>query len=169
MARKEYTLYIDSFLSVIMPVVLEKGVPGYYAEVSDFDADQVLSESQVNAVLTYSVYYCAQNCLLNEGYEYQEIINTLDSSIDNIDCLKNDEKELTRKFIIAFRNCKIIRQDHAFDDWLCEVVWPFFRDDEYVYPSPIARLISYGLDQKYIFEISDIRMTDKPKSREDNE
>ena len=47
---KEYILYIDSFLPVIMPVVLEKGVPGYYAEVSDFDADQVLSESQVNAV-----------------------------------------------------------------------------------------------------------------------
>ena len=87
MAGKEYTLYIDSFLSVIMPVVLEKGVPGYYAEVSDFDASQVLSESQVNAVLTYSVYYCAQNYLLNEGYEYQEIINTLDSSIDNVDCL----------------------------------------------------------------------------------
>jgi len=169
MTGKEYILYIDSFLPVIMPVVLEKGVPGYYAEVSDFDADQVLSESQVNAVLTYSVYYCAQNHLLNEGYEYQEIINTLDSSIDNVDCLEDDEKELTRKFIIAFRNYKIIRQDHAFDDWLCEVVWPFFRDDEYVYPSPIARLISYGLDQKYIFEISDIRMTDKPKSREDNE
>jgi hypothetical protein len=70
---------------------------------------------------------------------------------------------LIRKFIIAFRNCKIIRQDHAFDDWLCEVVWPFFRDDEYVYPSPIARLISYGLDQKYIFEISNVYMTDESK------
>ena len=39
MAGKEYILYIDSFLPVIMPVVLEKGVPGYYAEVSDFDAE----------------------------------------------------------------------------------------------------------------------------------
>lgn len=161
MTEKEYTLYIDSFLSVIMPVVLEKGVPGYYAEASE--SEPLLSEGQVNAVLTYSVYYCALNYLASAGYDYQEIINTLDGSINSVDRLGDDDKELARKFIAAFRNYKIIREDHTLDDWLCEVVWPFLRDDQYVYPSALSRLISYGLDQKFIFEISDVHMTDESK------
>ena len=161
MTEKEYTLYVDSFLSVVMPVVLEKGVPGYYAEASE--SAPVLSEGQVNAVLTYSVYYCALNYLASAGYDYQEIINTLDGSINNVDCLGDDVKELARQFISAFQNYKIIREDHTLDDWLCEVVWPFLRDDEYVYPSALSRLISYGLDQKFIFEISDVHMTDESK------
>ena len=161
MSEKKITLYIDSFLSVIMPVVLEKGVPGYYAEASEFEP--VLSEGQVNAVLTYSVYHGVLNYLASAGYDYQEITNTLDGSINNVDCLGDDVKELARQFIAAFQNYKIIREDHTLDDWLCEVVWPFLRDDEYVYPSALSRLISYGLDQKFIFEISDVHMTDESK------
>ena len=57
-------------------------MPRHYAEVLDFDADLVLSKSQVNAVLTY---------------------------------LEDDEKVLSRKYIIALWNCKALRQGHAFD------------------------------------------------------
>ena len=85
MTEKEYTLYIDSFLSIIMPVVLEKGVPGYYAEASE--SEPLLSEGQVNAVLTYSVYYCTLNYLASAGYDYQEIINTLENTIKEIEKL----------------------------------------------------------------------------------
>ena len=159
MPEEKYIGYIDKLLPLIMPAGLEKVVPGYYAEVQDIDAGQVLSESQVKAVLLYSVYYCALNHLVSEGYEHQEIINTLDDSIDDVDCLEDGEKELARKLITAFTSYNIIREDHAFDDWLCEAVWPIFRDDEYVYPSPISRIISYGLNYKNILEMSDMRMT----------
>ena len=90
-------------------------MPRHYAEVLDFDADLVLSKSHANAVLTYLVYYLALNYFLNTGYDYQEITNTLDSAIDNVAYLEDDEKVLSRKYIIALWNCKALRQGHAFD------------------------------------------------------
>ena len=55
-------------------------------------------------------------------------------------------------------NYRIIREGHPFDDWLCEVIWPIFRDDKYIYPSSMSGIISYGLNYKSIFERSDILM-----------
>ena len=57
----------------------------------------------------------ALNYFLNTGYDYQEITNTLDSAIDNVAYLEDDEKVLSRKYIIALWNCKALRQGHAFD------------------------------------------------------
>jgi len=160
MPEKKYIFYVDKILPAIMPAGLEKVVPGYYAEVQDIDKGKVLSESQIKAVLLYSVYYCVLNQSLVAGYEQQKIINTLDDSIDDVDCLEDAEKELARKLITTFMNFKIIREDHALDDWLCEAIWPIFTSDEYVYPSALAGIISYGLNYKNILEMSDIRLTD---------
>tara|TARA_B110000003_G_scaffold121946_1_gene124366 strand:+ start:905 stop:1393 length:489 start_codon:yes stop_codon:yes gene_type:complete len=158
MEKKEFILHVDAVLPVIMPAGLDKVVPGYYLEVQDIDASQVLSESQIKAILLYSIYYCVLNHLLSEGYELQEITYKLDSSIDDVDCLEEDEKGLARKLITAFGNYRIIREGHPFDDWLCEVIWPIFRDDKYIYPSSMSGIISYGLNYKSIFERSDILM-----------
>jgi hypothetical protein len=158
MAGKEYYLDLYQLLPNCVPAYIEKVLPGW-KETKLNDGEIRLLDSEVKAVLVYAAYFGAVNFLLKSGSGLTEITNVLDASISNIDLIDENEILLSRKLISTFNNYHIIRENHPYDDWLCEAIWPLFQTSSYKYPSGISHIIWYGLNIQNIMEKIDITIS----------
>jgi len=141
--QAEYELNLEDFIQGAYPAALEKALPKLKNEAEEGD---------VESLLIYSLYFCALNHCLNLGFEIQKIELALNESLDKLDSTHDQSVTKAKILIDGFFNYKIIREDRPLDDSLSEAIWGVFYKMDYVYPSFISEIISYGLDYVHILK-----------------
>jgi hypothetical protein len=143
---------LSAILPSTIPTLLEKGVPGYVAAPTIATNERKLSEEEVRPVIAAAVFLGALNYVGSKGFNLRAVEAAFDRSLNQVMALSEAERESVRALLRRFRSFKIIRETHAFDDWICESWWVDYQNAEYEYPSQMANAIAYDLDVKRILE-----------------
>lgn len=139
MLRAPLARILPSFL----PVVLERGVPGYEsAEL--ISGEKRLARTEIRPLLVAACYMGALDYAGGQ-LEAERVEASLSRSLQELADLSAMEKAASTELIAKFFGYRIIRENHPFDDWLCEAWWPLFQDIPYQYPSAMSDAVAYGL------------------------
>lgn len=136
---------IEKILPSFVPVILERGVPGYQSDGALLPSERRLDTSEIRSVLIAAAYLGALEHAGNLDFDTAKVCEILTRTVGELpDCIL-EEKALALELIQSFLNVNFIRAEHPFDDWICEAWWPRFQVIPYAYPSAMANAISYGL------------------------
>lgn len=143
---------LNVILPTIIPIALEKGVPGYIDAPPVAQGERKLSEAEIRPILAASCLLCVLNYAVDKGFDWDNVEKALLYSLVDIDDLTPEERTLVADLFQIFRKFEVIREEHPLDDWICEAWWHHYQNVPYVYPSQLANAIAFGLDQKQILE-----------------
>lgn len=143
--RQRLRAPISAILPSFLPVLIERGVPGYESARISLTGERRLTRSQIRALLAATAYLGALEHARNLNFDTTRVQENLTRTLLEVPDLTDDERKHSLHLIDQFFNCKVIRADHSFDDWLCEVWWPEFQTIPYTYPSAMAGAVAYGL------------------------
>jgi hypothetical protein len=139
MLRAPLAKILPSFL----PVLLERGVPGYEsAEL--ISGEKRLARTEIRSLLVAACYMGALDCAGGQ-LDMTRVEEALSRSLQELPELSAAEKGASSELIATFSNFRIIRENHSFDDWLCEAWWPVFQSVPYQYPSAMSDAVAFGL------------------------
>jgi hypothetical protein len=143
-------------LPSIIPVVLEKGVPGYLGAPVIAEGERKLSAAEIRPILAAAAYLGALNYIGSKGFDPDRAKAVLDRSLNDVSVLTLSERDRVLELCRQFMSFRIIRAEHPFDDWICESWWTAYQDAPYRYPSQMSNAVSFGLDQQKILERCDL-------------
>ncbi len=118
---------ISRILPSFLPVLVERGVPGYESALITLTGERRLSRTQIRALLAAAAYLGTLEFAGNLNFDAARVQEILTRTLLDVPDLTTDERQHSLHLIDRFFSCKIIRADHSFDDWLCEVWWPEFQ------------------------------------------
>ena len=136
---------IATILPSFLPVLMERGVPGYESVHISLTGERRLTRSQIRALLAAAAYLGALEHVGNLNFDATRVQEILTRTLLEVPDLTVDQRKHSLHLIDRFFNCKVIRANHSFDDWLCEVWWPEFQTIPYAYPSAMSDAVAYGL------------------------
>jgi hypothetical protein len=136
---------LDRIMPSFVPVLLERGVPGYTAAKQLAAGERTLALSEIRAILVASAYIGADAAAVEQGFDRDRVLPLLTKSVRDLDSCDDWEKNQSLYLANRFYSYKIIRAEHNLDDWICEALWGAYQTAPYVYPSAIAGAVSYGL------------------------
>ena len=144
---------LSKILPSFIPVFIERGLPEYMADNGLTPGESRLSATQVRSLLAASAFlgtldYVGQRLDL----DFDRLNASITDSLQVVSELTPDEINLAFQLIDAFYKYKFIRENHAFDDWLCEARWPIFQNTPYRYPSPMSGIVSCGLTIRLLLD-----------------
>lgn len=134
---------LSKILPSFVPVLLERGVPGYATEETS-QGEARLSETNVRSLLAASAYLGALD-YAGQHLDSKRVESALTQSLEQLQELAPEERAFALKLIKTFFGYRIIRENHAFDDWLCEAWWSTFQPGPYKYPSAMSGAVFFGL------------------------
>ncbi|MGO9267790.1 MAG: hypothetical protein ACLQBA_23365 [Candidatus Binataceae bacterium] len=135
---------LDKILSTFAPVQFERGIPGYAGDTLIPGERRIVLES-LRALFVAANYIGTVNHCARLGMDHKKVSEALTQSVNAIPSLTAQESQTALDLIHRFTSFRIIRADHALDDWVCEALWPAFQAVPYSYPSAMSRAIAYGL------------------------
>jgi hypothetical protein len=145
-ARSEnYRAPIHLILPSFLPVIIERGLPGYEAALTPLNGEKRLNQPQLRALLAASAYMGVVEHAGRLNFDADRVEVSLTGALRAVPDLSVDERGHAQRLIDLFFKSKIIREEHSFDDWLCEVWWSEFQTIPYEYPSAMAGAVAYGL------------------------
>jgi hypothetical protein len=145
-ARSEnYRAPIHLILPSFLPVIIERGLPGYAAALTALNGEKRLNQPQLRALLAASAFMGVVEHAGRLNFDADRVEVSLTGALREVPDLSVDERGHAQRLIDLFFKCKIIREEHSFDDWLCEVWWSEFQTIPYEYPSAMAGAVAYGL------------------------
>jgi len=137
---------IERILPSFVPVTLERGVPGYEAAPISLAGERRLSASEIRSLLAAAVFLGALEHASNLQFDMHRVRETLTRTLLSLPDLSEEERQHALRLVERFFDFKIIREDHPFDDWLCEAWWAEFQSIPYSYPSAMSEAVAYGLE-----------------------
>lgn len=140
-----YRAPLGKILLSFIPVVLEKGVPGYEGAKISVPGEKRLSRMEIRSLLAASAYLGVEEHAGNQNFDSERVRQILTRSLLELNELSPDEKTFSLRLVDCFYSYKFIRANHSFDDWVCEALWSQFQSIQYVYPSAMAEAVAYGL------------------------
>jgi hypothetical protein len=135
---------IGRILPSFVPVILERGLPGYAAEALTAGEIRVPMQ-QLRPLLVAATLVGAWDYAGSQGFDSDAVRELLVQSLHNIPDLMPYEAKATVDLVDRFLSFNVIRSEHPLDDWLCEAMWPAFQVAPYRYPSAMSNVLSYGL------------------------
>jgi hypothetical protein len=135
---------IGRILPSFAPVLFERGIPGYDRS-SMIPGESRIAPESLRALFIASAFLGTLNHAAERGLDADRVTDTLKQSIDEIPGVTRSEAQQAIDLVNRFYSFRIIREEHSFDDWLCEALWSTFQEVPYSYPSAMSAAISYGL------------------------
>ena len=135
---------LATILPSFIPILIERGVPGYEKSSSLIPGEKRLTEIQVRSLLTAAAYFGALD-YVGQRLDGNQVQTILDQSVKNVSVLSSEEIKTVLDLIERFYGFGVIRENHAFDDWLSEAWWSWAQTVPYRYPSAMSEAVTYGL------------------------
>lgn len=135
---------ISKILPSFMPVIFERGIPGYAIEKLSSGENRISVES-LRPLLIASAFVGAWNHAGQRGFDSDKVLKLLNQSIHSIPDVTPQEVQQTLTLVDCFESYRIIRAEHSLDDYLCEALWPAFQLNSYIYPSAMSRVMLYAI------------------------
>lgn len=137
-------LSIDSVIPSFAGLLLRDAIAGY-AEAKRLDGEKQLDEAEVRQLVLAACFIAAEANAILRGFDQDRVRTTL---TDSMFSLREYPMVDRRNAIILahdFSSYPIIREDHAFEDWICEALWHQFQTISYEFPSAMSGVIAQGL------------------------
>lgn len=135
---------LNNILPSFVPVQFERGIPGYAGDTLIPGEGRIVLGS-LRALFVAAGYIGAMNHCARLGMDQKKVSEALTQSVSAIAGLTAQESQTALALIDRFTSFRVIRAEHALDDWVCEALWPAFQTVPYSYPSAMSRAIAYGL------------------------
>jgi len=135
---------LSKILPSFVPILIERGVPGYEADTLLEGEGRILSEP-LRALLVASALIGTHNHAVGRGLDFDRVEEALIRSVTDIKEITSTEAKLALELVNRFRTFHIIRENHSLDDWLCESLWPAFQSCSYRYPSAMSGVVAYAI------------------------
>lgn len=116
-----------------------------YAEAKPVDGERQLDEPEVRQLVLASCFIATEATSILRGFDRDRVRTIL---TDSMFALREYPMVDRRNAVILahdFSSYPIIREDHAFEDWICEALWHQFQTIPYEFPSAMSGVISQGL------------------------
>lgn len=136
---------IDKILPSFMPVIFERGIPGYISEELS-PGETRIPLASLRPLLIASAFVGTSNHAAERGFDLDKVQELLSRSVLAIPGVNSSEAQQAIDLVHRFETFPIIRADHSLDDWLCEALWSAFQAAPYTYPSAMSKVISCALD-----------------------
>ena len=140
-----YKAPLGIILPSFLPVLLERGVPGYEDTEIRMEGEERLGQMEVRSLITAAAYLGVETYALDRDFDTDRVQASLTASLAQVSELSSDEMTFALQLVDDFYEYKFIREDHPFDDWLCEAWWDEFQSIPYSYPSTLSDAVAYGL------------------------
>jgi hypothetical protein len=140
-----YKAPLGIILPSFLPVLLERGLPGYEDSELRLTDEERLGQLEIKSVIAASAFLGVESYAVDRDFETERVRSSLTASLAQISELSPDEMTYVLHLVDEFYSYKFIREDHPFDDWVCEAWWDQFQSIPYVYPSTMSDAIAYGL------------------------
>ncbi len=144
MYKAPLAIILPSFL----PVLLERGLPGYESAKVRLGGEERLDQMQIRSLITAAAYLGVETYALDRDFDSDRVQASLTASLAQVSELSSEEMTFALQLVDDFYEYKFIRKDHPFDDWLCEAWWDEFQGIPYSYPSIMSDAVAYGLTIK---------------------
>lgn len=131
-------------LPVFAPVLLERGLPGYFASELT-EGERRLTESELRALLIGSALIGVDALAIEKKFDHARVVACLMRSVYGLEDLSPEEQLKCLELVQAFHGYPIIRADNAFDDWVGEAMWGVLQTAPYRYPSAMSEAVAFGL------------------------
>lgn len=128
-----------------MPILLERGILGYESDTLLENENRILREP-LHALLVASALIGIHKHAVDRGLDFDRVEEALIRSVSEIKEINSAESLLALALVNKFRTFSIIRENHTFDDWLCEALWATFQSSSYRYPSVMSNALAYALN-----------------------
>jgi len=135
---------IDKILPSFVPVIFERGIPGYATETLSHGEIRIPTD-HLRPLLVASALIGAWNHAGERGFDSDKVHKCLTQSVYAIPDFLPAEAKAALDLVDRFMSFRIIRAEHSLDDWLCEALWPAFQAAPYSYPSAMSNATSYAL------------------------
>lgn len=135
---------IDRILPSFVPVIFERGIPGYETETL-ISGEVRIPPQSLRALLVASAFVGVASYAAERDFDLDKVKAILTQSIKTLPDLSVSEAQETLDLIERFDSFRIIRAEHSLDDWLCEALWPAFQSIPYEYPSAMSAVMSYAI------------------------
>ena len=116
-----------------------------YAEAQLLDGERRLDEAEIRQLVLASCFIAAEATATLRGFDRDQVRTIL---TDSIFSLREYPMVDQRNAVILahdFSSYPIIREDHAFEDWICEAIWHQYQTIPYEFPSAMSGVIAQGL------------------------
>jgi hypothetical protein len=147
---------IEGIIPTLTPIAFERALTGYQSDERLADGEVKIDNEAMKSVLVAALFLGSLNYLVEKGYDWDNTKGLLTSSLLNTEDLNETNLKKIEQLLSAFFEFRIIREEHAFDDWLCEVWWEHFQSSVYTYPSAMSNAISYILSFKEVLNKCEI-------------
>jgi hypothetical protein len=141
MYRAPFSKILPSFA----PVILERGLPGYALADLQIPGERRLTPSELRSLLIGSAFIGIEALAIEQQFDRERFIPILAHSVRTLQELTPPEQERSLELVQAFKEFRIIRSDHAFEDWICEALWELHQTAAYAFPSAMSDAVAYGL------------------------
>lgn len=145
MSNQSIRAPIGRILPSFVPVILERGIPGYTTEPLAVEEIRIPA-GQLRPLLVAAAFVGTWAHAGERGFDSDAVRELLTQSIYSVSDLGPSEAEVAIELVERFMTFKIIRAEHSLDDWLCEALWPAFQAAPYRYPSAMSHVITYALN-----------------------
>ncbi|MBM4336330.1 MAG: hypothetical protein FJ108_10525 [Deltaproteobacteria bacterium] len=144
MSRRPLRAPIDRILPAIVPVLFERGIPGYATE--RLNAGELrIAPAPLRSLFIAAAIIGTLNVAAERGFDWKRVREILTRSIHTVDGVSPLEEQNAVDLVQRFHTYRFIRETHPFDDWICEALWSAFQTAQYEYPSAMSAAISYSL------------------------
>ncbi len=151
-----YKAPLGIILPSFLPVLLERGVPGYEGAEIHLEGEERLDQMQIRSLITAAAFLGVETYVLDRDFDSERVQTSLTASFAQVSELSPEEMTFALQLVDDFYEYKFIRKDHSFDDWLCEAWWDEFQSIPYSYPSTMSDAVAYGLTIKNTLDKCDL-------------
>ncbi len=110
-----YRAPLGKILPSFIPIILERGVPGYEGARISVPGEKRLSRTEIRSLLIASTYLGAEEHAGNQKFDSEQVRQIFTRSLLELNELSPDEKTFSLQLVDHFYNYKFIRADSSFD------------------------------------------------------
>jgi hypothetical protein len=139
-------LPIGGVLDFAVEQALKQGEMSYLLSKHLQVGEKILEQDQVKAVLAASTYLGVLDAAGSQGLtDTKAMEEALGQAILAHKLLSVADKKRALWLVDQFYVYKVIREEHAFDDWITEAWWNHYQSIAYRYPSGMSDLVTVGM------------------------
>jgi len=116
-----------------------------YAEAELLDGERRLEEAEIRQLLLASCFIAVEATATQRGFDPDHVRTILTDSMFSLREYPMADRRNAVILVHDFSSYPIIREDHAFEDWICEALWHQFQTIPYEFPSAMSGVIAQGL------------------------
>ena len=137
-------LSIDSIIPSFAGLLV-RDATAEYAEAKLLDGERQLNEAEIRQLVLASCFIAAEANAILRGFDQERVSTILTDSVFSLREYPMVDRRNAVILAHDFSSYPIIREDHAFEDWICEALWHQFQTIPYEFPSAMSGLIAQGL------------------------